>query len=272
MEVDVQKVFRYFRLLGALARYSLANEMAFRGNFLVKILVEVIWLTILLIFYSTLFNTTDQVAQWNREQYLFFIGCYFALEGLIETLFLSNCGEFTELVRTGNLDLYLLKPVDEQFMVSCRNVDWSTAPNVLMGLGVMLTALIQMGWTWSIVKILGFLVVFPCGVAIAYSFLLVLTSSSVYMVRNQSLLEMWWLATSLMRYPKEIFSGSWDFVGRIFTFIIPILLAVNIPAQMMVKIVEPEILLLTVAATAALLFLSRRFFLMAMRSYRSASS
>ena len=76
----------------------------------------------------------------DRAQYLFFIGCYFTLEGLIETFFLSNCTEFSELVRTGDLDFYLLKPIDEQFLVTCRNIDWSTAPNAIMGLGVMLFA------------------------------------------------------------------------------------------------------------------------------------
>ena len=58
------------------------------------------------------------VAGWSEPQYFFFVGCYFALNGLIETLFLENCNEFAELVRTGDLDFLLLKPIDEQFLVS----------------------------------------------------------------------------------------------------------------------------------------------------------
>ena len=56
---------------------------------------------------------------------------------LIETLFLENCNEFADLVRSGDLDFFLLKPIDEQFLVSCRRIDWSCAPNVLLGFGVM---------------------------------------------------------------------------------------------------------------------------------------
>ena len=51
---------------------------------------------------------------------MFFVGCFFALNGLIETLFLENCNEFAELVRTGDLDFLLLKPIDEQFLITCR--------------------------------------------------------------------------------------------------------------------------------------------------------
>ena len=36
-------LFRYFRLWFALARFSLVRELAFRSNFLVKIIVEILW-------------------------------------------------------------------------------------------------------------------------------------------------------------------------------------------------------------------------------------
>ena len=73
------------------------------------------------------------------------------------------------------------------------------------------------------------------------SFLLFLTSTSVWFMRNQSLYEMWWLFTSLMRYPREIFLRDWAQPMRFFfTFIVPILLVVYVPARMMVRVFEPE--------------------------------
>ena len=129
----MSRVSRYFRLLGAFGRFCLANELAFRGNFLVKLLVEVLWLGILLIFYQTLFANTSNVGGWDAHEYLFFLGCYYALEGLIETLFLENAIDFADMVRTGNLDFYLLKPIDEQFLVTLRKIDWSTATKVPLG-------------------------------------------------------------------------------------------------------------------------------------------
>ena len=59
-----------------------------------------------------------------------------------------------------------------------------------------------------------------------------LTSTSVWMVRNQSLYEMWWLFTSLMRYPREIFSRTWARpIGWFFTFVVPVMVVANVPAQ-----------------------------------------
>jgi ABC-2 type transport system permease protein len=264
---------RYLRLLGNLARYTLARELAFRGNFLVKVSVEVLWLGILVAFYRTVFARTSHVANWSEPEYFFFVGCFFALNGLIETLFLENCNEFAELVRTGDLDFLLLRPIDEQFLISLRRIDWGTAPNVLMGAILMTIALVQKGWQFDPLRLLTFVVTFACGTLIAYSFMLILTALSVWMVRNQSLMEMWWLFSSLARYPKEIFAGPWaKELGEFFTFIIPILLVSNVPANVMVRILEPGMVALTIVSAAILLWLSRRFFHRALRSYRSASS
>lgn len=266
-------VARYLRIYTALARYGLARELAFQGNFLVKVFVEVLWLGILLVFYRTVFAQTKVVANWSESEYLFFVGCYFALEGLVETFFLENCNEFADLVRSGDLDFFLLKPIDEQFLVTCRKIDWSTAPNVLMGAGVMAIALVQMGWTFRLDQLLLFLVMFGCGLAISYCFLLMLTSGSVWLVRNQSLFELWWLFTSLMRYPKDIFVGPWASpFGWFFTYLIPVMLVINVPARVMVKALDPAILGFTVVVTLVLLIASRWFFRYALRRYRSASS
>src|SRR5438132_13147337 len=105
----MQQLIHYLRLWLALARFSLVRELAFRSNFLVKIFVEVLWLGILIAFYETVFARTDVVAKWTRYEYLFFLGFYFALAGLLETFFMENCNNFADLVRTGDLDFFLLK-------------------------------------------------------------------------------------------------------------------------------------------------------------------
>lgn len=267
-------LLRYGRLLGSLGRYTLARELSLRGNFLVKVAVEVIWLGIILSFYAAVFGKTSTIAGWTQNQYLFFVGSFFALNGLIETLFLENCNEFAELVRTGDLDFLLLRPVDEQFLISCRRVDWAVSMNIPMGVGVMVLALARMHWHFDPVRVLAFGVTFLCGTLIAYAFMLMLTATSVWLVRNQSLMEMWWLFSSLARYPKEIFAGSRAFepVGFLFTFILPILLVANVPADAMVRTLSLGMVAYTIGATGILLVVSRWFFRRALRSYRSASS
>ena len=76
---------------------------------------------------------------------------------------------------------------------------------------------------------------------------------------------------SLARYPKAIFDGTWaERIGQFFTYILPILLVVNVPAEAMVKLLDWKVVGGTLAATVAAVYLSRKFFQKALRSYRSA--
>jgi ABC-2 type transport system permease protein len=264
---------RYFRLFLAFARIGLAQEMSFRANFLVKLSVEALWLAILLLFYHLIFSHTRAIAGWDLNRYLFFLGCYYTLSGLIESFFLENCTNFAELIRSGDLDMYLLQPIDEQFLISCQRIDWSTLPNVLQGIGVMIYALTAMHWTFDLARVLVFVLLLVCGTALAYSFLLILTCTAVWLVRNQNLMELWWLLTTLMRYPREIFSTTWASpMAWVFTFVVPILLVVSVPANTMVRSFEGWFVALTVVASVVLLLVSRWCFRRALRSYRSASS
>jgi ABC-2 type transport system permease protein len=264
---------RYLRLFAAFARFGLASEMTFRANFLVKLSVELLWLSCLVMFYELIFKNTDTVAGWDRNRYLFFVGCHYALGGLVETFFLENCTGFADLVRTGDLDMYLLKPIDEQFLITARRIDWSTIPNILFGVLVMAGSLAGLGWPLDAGRLLLFVPLFACGCLMTYSFLLMLASTSVWLVRNQSLMEMWWLFTTLMRYPRAIYTGKWASpFGWFFTFVVPVLLVINVPADVMVKALDVPFVLWMLAATLLLLVASRRFFRRALRSYRSASS
>ena len=51
-----------------------------------------------------------------------------------------------------------------------------------------------------------------------------LTAASVWFMRNQSLMEMWWLFGTLMRYPREIFlRTAWvSPIGLFFSTVVPV--------------------------------------------------
>ncbi len=143
---------RYLRLYSAFAKFSFTRELSFRGNFLAKMAVEIIWLGLMLVFYKTIFRQSSSVAGWGEAEFLFYLGCYVALEGFIETLFLENCLGMAELVRTGELDFYLLKPIDEQFLLTTKSLDLSTMPNILLGMTLMGFALHDMHWQFDSVR------------------------------------------------------------------------------------------------------------------------
>ena len=115
-----------------------------------------------------------------------------------------------------------------------------------------------------------------CGVAIMYSVMICLAGTSIWMGRNQSLYDFWFYITNFSRYPMEIYNGTWgDPLRWLLTFLVPVLVAINVPARFMAMPLDGDKWFLAgfaVFATVASLWLARRIFSLALRSYRSASS
>jgi ABC-2 type transport system permease protein len=265
---------RYCRVYFAFARSSLSVELFYRGNFFAKLVVEVVWLVIVLVFFRELYERTDSIAGWDRYQFLFFLGCHFALSGVVETFFLDNCIEFADLVRSGDFDFLLLLPLDEQFLLSSRGVNWTAAPKILQGAIIMVVALVCQEWVFDPFRLSLFFLLFACGAVLTWSILLIFSSVSIWFVRNQHLVELWWLFSTLLRYPRQVFDQVWwaEPLGRLFTLVIPVLLVVSLPAEAVVRLIDPGTVLWMLLLTVVFVVASRLFFQQALRSYRSASS
>ncbi len=92
-----------------------------------------------------------------------------------------------------------------------------------------------------------------CGVAILYSLMIGLAATSIWLGRNQSLYDFWFYITNFSRYPMEIYHGRFGTpLRQFFTFIIPVLIVVNIPARLLARPLESQnwpLALFAVAAT-----------------------
>lgn len=266
---------RYLRLYGTFLRYSLMQEMAFRGNFVVKVATELIWFALLVVFYDVVYDKTRDIAGWNKFQYLLLVGTHFIVTGLVETFVMPNCGELAELVRTGRLDFALAKPVDEQFLLTLQTVDWAAASNILYGCGMVGYSLWVLGAAPGVWACAAYLATVVAGAAIFYSIMVTLAVTAVWLVRNQSIYEQWFYVNMFARYPPELFSGPFGRPLRaVFTFLIPILLVVSVPSVVLTQgLYERPLAPLTLLAMAVLaLALSRYTFRRVLRHYRGASS
>jgi ABC-2 type transport system permease protein len=267
-------IARYTRLYWAFLRTGFMQEMSFRGNFLIRIGTELLWFLVLCIFYEVIYQKTDSIAGWNQYEYLVLIGTHFIVTGLIETFFMANFGELSEKVRSGKLDFALAKPVDEQFLLTMQTLDWATFTNVIYGLGMIIFSLARLGTVPTFGQCAIYFVTLLAGVAIFYSLMTMLAVTAVWLIRNQHLYEMWFYVNIFARFPPQIFDGPLGSPLRwVTTFVIPVLVAVAVPAETLSKgLLQPWLVVYSLASAAVFLALSRWVFRWALRHYRSASS
>ncbi|QDT00189.1 ABC transporter permease [Adhaeretor mobilis] len=274
----------YLGVFLTFARNSLIRDMTFRTNFLIEVVSSMSWMIMNLGFYTLVYQFTPDIEGWGKYEFFVFIATTMFVNSLVQAFFMPNAQELSELVRTGGLDFALLKPIDTQFLVSLRRVNWSSLGNFFVALVLLVYALprienFQLFW-WQILLYPFYVLM---GVLILYSIMITLAATSIWLGRNQSLYDFWFYITNFSRYPMEIYRGSYgEPLRNAFTFVIPILVVINVPAKILAKPFNSQgggmaadwrfLALFTLFATAASLIFSRWIFKKALGSYRSASS
>ena len=170
-----------------------------------------------------------------------------------------------------------MKPIDTQFLVSLRRVNWSSLGNFFVAMLLLGYCVPRIeGLELTVWQILLYPLYVFLGVLILYSVMITLAATSIWLGRNQSLYDFWFYITTFSRYPMEIYEGPWGTpLRQLFTFVIPILVVINVPARFMAKPLSTEFVWLAafaVLATILCLWGSRWVFKRALWSYRSASS
>jgi ABC-2 type transport system permease protein len=274
----------YYRVFLTFVRNSLVRDMMFPANFIIETISSFGWVMMNVGFYLLIFKYTSQIgggssggAAWDKFQFFVFIATSMFINSVVQMFFMTNADEFSELIRTGGLDFALVKPINTQFLVSLRKIEWASFANFLVAAVLMAYALPRVeGFHLTVWQVVLYPVYVAAGVVILYSLTIVLAAMSVWLGRNSSIYDFWFYITTFSRYPMEIYSGpvgGWIRWG--FTFVLPVLIVVNVPARMLAKPLTAEyayLAVFAVVATAASFFGSRWVFQRALLSYRSASS
>ncbi len=269
----------YPRVFLTFARNSLVRDMTFRWNFVIESISSLSWMLMNLGFYVLIFRFTNQIGAdtgWGKYQFFVFLSTTLFINSFVQAFFMPNCEEFSELVRTGGLDFAMLKPIDTQFLISLQKIDWSALSNFGFACCLLVYSLVQLDYRPSLLQMVlypGYLI---CGVAMMYSLMISLAATSVWLGQNQTLYDFWFYITNFSRYPMEIYRGPFgDPLRQVFTFVVPVLVVVNVPARLLAKPLDEQhwgLAGFAILAAVGSLIVSRWIFQQAMLSYRSASS
>src|SRR5438132_6278782 len=179
-------VSRYLRIYIALWKNSVTREMIFKSNFLLWIIVELLWFGLQLSFIGVLYLHTDHIGSWEKWQVVMLIGGSHFIQQIFQAFFLVNCSNLSELVRTGKLDFLLLLPVNTRFVVSLRQVDLGAFVNASFATAVIVYSASRIPIVPSAIQLFGFVVLCVAGIIIHYSLMFWLATISFWTDRKST--------------------------------------------------------------------------------------
>src|ERR1700739_180039 len=169
---------RYIEIYSIMLRNSLIREMSFKANFLLWMVVEILWFVGQIVFFSIIFGNVDRIGDWTKWEVVLLIGTHQIIAQLFQAFFFVNVANIPELVRTGKLDSMLVLPVDSQFAVSTKQFGLDSVVNAGVGAAVVCVSLSKLSLVPTSTSILLYLVAIGFGIAVHYSIMLTFAAIS----------------------------------------------------------------------------------------------
>lgn len=262
--------WRYAAIYRALWKNSVVREMQFKANFLLWIVVEMLWFALQLTFIAVLYQHTDRIGTWTKWEVVLLMGASHLIQQLFIALFFTNLTQLSENIRTGKLDFMLLLPANTRFLISFRQVDLGGFVNAGSALAVMIYAARQLQLDPNLAQLAGCAILMAAGVVLHFSLMTILACTSFFTVRAQGIVWGYYQLFHIARLPADAFKGGFRVF---FTFALPMLLVGNVPVKLIAdKLSAPSEMLLLLALAVLFLIVSELFWRFAIRRYTSASS
>jgi ABC-2 type transport system permease protein len=265
----VTNLRRYLRLYLVLVKTNLARELQFRAHFILDNLVTVIWSGLLILYYIFIYQYVSQVRGWSLAQILVLTGVYLSFNSILKSVIEQNFSQFVRIIYRGELDFYLLKPVDSQFLLSFFRFSLRSLVRMVLGIAVLIWGLSLASVPVTVAGAVQALFSFSLGLVIVYSLWFITLLLAFRLGNIDNLYFLFMPIFQVSRMPITVFPKP---IELLFSLAIPLVFVATIPLLAVWQTVSWWMLGYAAVAGIGLLWLSHRLWNLALRSYVSASS
>ncbi len=260
---------RYLKILKAELEIAAKRYFENRVSTLGTIGANLLSLFLMIVFVEVYFSFTKEIFGWSKFQVIFLTGIYRTANSVFNFLFMRSISFIPNYVKTGELDLFLTKPVNTQFFLSFRFTRIFELISIFSGLVVVFYALINLNMELSLLSWFELILGLIIGLAIFYGLYYSLSTISIWLGRFDSLSDVYNLLNDPLRYPTDILGKR---LSLLLTFIIPLGFVVTIPVKVFFGSESSWMLLIGGIFAVLIVWFSFWFWKLSLRHYTSASS
>lgn len=261
----MRKYFRVWRQLVILAFGSyVSNRMEYGSYFLGKIVRFSFFLLMVL----AIFSHTQNIAGYTKYQVVVFFLTAFFMDSLGQAFF-RGIYLFRQDVQRANFDYVLVKPVNPLFFILTRMTDLLDIILLAPLVALIVYTFSKLGVLGNPVVIVFYVLFVALGFIVVASLHIISAALTVWTMESEVFIWFYRTATFAALFPPEIFSHP---IQLFFTFIIPIVIVVAVPAKALLGILSFQTALVALAVAIVFLVGSLLLWRTSMKHYSSASS
>ncbi len=130
----IRKNMRVLRELFYLRFHGIA---VFRLDFFAPFFVDGSLFLIQLLAFGVVYSNVETIGSWGKGEMILYIGTFSLLNAVNMTIYFFGTNAIPQKIRSGELDLYLSKPVSPLFRLTFENISPGSIPLILMSICII---------------------------------------------------------------------------------------------------------------------------------------
>jgi ABC-2 type transport system permease protein len=258
-----------FKILTTMLKINIQQELAYRTDTVVNILISLMWLGWELLSLSIIFSNTATLGGWGPGELIALLGVFRLVNTLMAALIWPNTEKFNNSMRDGSLDYTLLQPVNSLFLISFSRIVIWRVWDVILAAVLIIGGISLSGGSVTVFNLFSFVLLAASGILIIYSLWIVMIACTFWFVKFDNNVTILQALLDTGRFPATVYP-IW--LRLIVTFVVPVAVATTVPLQALRGELRWWQVLLFLGVGALSLLVARQLWRAGVRRYSGASS
>lgn len=270
MRVWAREIMKYIKVFLHFKRINFMERLAFRSGFAFLTFGVTLNIFLNLFFIKVIYSWVTDIKGWSYYEALIVVGTSILVEGVI-WMTCAYLHALKVMLKTGELDGYLVKPMESQYLVTCYRGDLEDVVRLMLGLGIIIFGISHLPLTLLTlaVNLPLFIILLISSIILLYSISVIANSISFWTVESPSTFVIFETISRSAQFPSDIFSGK---AKIFFSTVIPIAFIATVPADALINGFSFRLVFGSFGVSLFFFFLSRYVWKKGLGSYSSASS
>jgi ABC-2 type transport system permease protein len=263
------KIKKHLNVYKALIKLNFSVITAYRVGFYSLLIDAASWAIFQYIWIILMTTKVKSVYGWTRNELIILVAAYSFFWGIFHFVFARNFNHIPVIIEYGDLDTILVKPIDSQFLLSLKTINFAGLFRTILGLIILIYMLNVTHITLTIVNIASFLALGVFGMLLIYSFWFITATFLIWNPQLSNLINLLYNLTGITRLPPQV---VYETKNYLLFFLIPLTIVISTPTKALLhKVLLGDVIVL-LFASVTIFMISRIFWRFALRHYTSASS
>jgi len=230
---------------------------------------SIFWIALTFLFIWLIFGQVQSVAGWTESQVVVLTITFGLFESFLWFFVYPSVLNFSKMIRRGDLDTLLVKPVNTRFAVSFSIFEFDNYGRFLVMMALLFLSFSRLEATLTLANMISFVLLFFIGVFIFYCLFFIMATMSFWFTDLWNLEDFLESIVDVGRFPTYIFEQGFRLI---FFYVLPVAYVATFPTEALMGRPSDLRIIAGLMLGIILFIISQLFWKFSLKNYTSASS